>query len=92
MSKLTKFEHEKVSPWWDATKAFFQRSEVIFYSRLQVLTGFVLAVAGSVDWTQITTNLGNKQSLYLGAGLIVNGIITESLRRHNANLTLQSMP
>lgn len=86
MSKLTEYE-TKLETWWDGVKAFFKRSEVIFYSRLQVLTGFFLTVSSSIDWTQVTTQFGNaKQALYLGSGLIFNGIVTELLRRRHANL------
>lgn len=83
MSQLT----DKIALWWDNTKAFFKRSEVIFYSRMQVVSGFFLAVFSGIDWTTVTVNLENaKQSLYIAAGLIVNGIVTEVLRRRNATL------
>lgn len=73
--------------WWDNTKAFFKRSEVIFYSRLQVLSGFLLSVFSGIDWTQVTVNFQNaKSSLYIGLGLIANGVITEFLRRRNADM------
>jgi hypothetical protein len=86
MSRLTDFE-DKIAVWWDNTKAFFKRSEVIFYSRLQVVSGFFLAVFSGIDWTTVTVNLENaKQSLYIAAGLIINGIVTEVLRRRNATL------
>ena len=86
MSILTDFE-TTISTWWDNTKAFFKRSETIFYARLQVLSGFFLAVFSGIDWSTVTVNLENaKQSLYLAGGLIVNGIITEYLRRRNATL------
>lgn len=86
MSRLTEFR-DKIELWWDNTKAFFKRSEVIFYSRLQVVSGFFLAVFSGIDWTTVTVNLENaKQSLYIAGGLIVNGIITEVLRRRNATL------
>lgn len=77
----------KLELWWDNTKAFFKRSEVIFYSRLQVISGFFLAVFSGIDWTTVTMNLHDaKQSLYIAAGLIFNGIFTEFLRRRNATL------
>ena len=74
-----------LSKFWDNTKAFFKRSEVILYSRLQALSGFVLAILGSVDWQQITALdwTTPKQTSWLGIGLIVNGTITELLRRRN---------
>lgn len=79
---------DKLTIWWDKVKAFFKRSEVIFYSRLQALAGFVLAVAGTIDWQQISTwdFTTPKQTAWLGIGLIVNGTITEVLRRRNSNL------
>lgn len=74
----------RIELWWDNTKAFFKRSEVIFYSRLQVISGFFLAVFSGIDWTSVTMNFENaKQSLYIALGLIVNGVVTEVLRRRN---------
>lgn len=72
--------------FWDRVKAFFKRSETILYARIQALSGFVLAVAGTIDWSVIkdwdfTTP---RQTVWLGFGLVVNGIITELLRRRNA--------
>lgn len=74
------------SNFWDKTKAFFKRSEVIFYARLQSLSGFVLAVLGAIDWQQISNwdFTTPKQTAWLGIGLIVNGVVTEGLRRRNA--------
>lgn len=77
----------KLEQWWNNTKVFFKRSEVIFYSRLQVVSGFFLAVFSGIDWTSVTVNIEDaKHSLYLAGGLIVNGILTEYLRRRNATL------
>jgi hypothetical protein len=73
--------------WWDNVKAWFKRSETIAWARLQTLAGFVLAVAGGIDWTTITSNFANaKQALWIGIGLTANGIVTELLRRRNATL------
>lgn len=74
-----------LSNLWDNVKAFFKRSEVIFYARLQSLAGFVLAVLSQVDWNTIQTwdFTSPKQTAWLGIGLIVNGTITELLRRRN---------
>lgn len=74
-----------MSSSWANIKAFFRRSEVIFYSRLQAFSGFILAVLGSMDWQQISTwdFTTPKQTAWLGIGLIVNGVVTESLRRRN---------
>ena len=85
MSTLT--NTSTISRWWDNTKLFFKRSETIFYARLQIVAGFFLAVFGAIDWTQVTVNLeDSKHSLMLAGGLIINGIITEALRRRNATL------
>lgn len=72
---------------WDNVKSFFKRSEVIFYARLQALSGFVLAVLGSMDWSQLQTwdFTSPRQTAWLGIGLIANGTVTELLRRRNMN-------
>lgn len=76
-----------IRKWWENTKAFFKNSETIFYARLQVISGFLLAVFSSVDWTSVTMNLNDaRESVYIALGLIANGIVTEILRRRNANL------
>ena len=75
-----------LSKWWENAKAFFKNSETILYARLQVISGFILAVFSSIDWTSVTVNLNDaKQSLYIALGLIGNGILTEILRRRNMN-------
>jgi hypothetical protein len=75
----------KLANFWDQTKAFFKRSEVIFYARLQMLAGFFLAVAGSIDWTSITSLNWTtpKQTIWAGVAIVFNGFITELLRRRN---------
>ena len=86
MSLLTDFQGT-ISKWYDNTKAFFKRSETIFYARLQVIAGFVLAVFSGIDWTTVTVNLEDaKHSLMIAGGLIINGVLTEYLRRRNAVL------
>jgi hypothetical protein len=75
-----------IAKWWENTKAFFKNSETILYARLQVLSGFFLAVFSSIDWTSVTVNLNDaKNSLYVALGLIANGVLTEILRRRNMN-------
>ncbi len=76
-----------LSNLWDNIKAFFRRSAVIFYSRLQALSGFILAVLGSLDWSQISTwdFATPRQTAWLGVGLVVNGVVTEALRRRSLN-------
>ncbi len=79
--------YQTLSKWWENTKAFFKNSETIFYARLQALAGLAVAVAGSVDWQTIgqldwTTP---KQTVWIGIGILANGIFTEILRRRNMN-------
>jgi hypothetical protein len=79
----------KIAAWFESAKLFFQRSEVILWSRIQVAAGFFLAVFQGIDWSTVTVDLQNaKHSLQLAAGLILNGIFTEYLRRRNADLPI----
>ena len=78
---------ETLRKWWDNTKDFFKRSETIFYARIQAIVGFGLAVLGSIDWSAIQSwdFTTPRQTAWLGIGLVVNGFITEVLRRRNMN-------
>lgn len=76
---------------WADIKAWFKNSETIFWSRLQVLVGFVVAALAAVDWTQLATfsfdgAFSTKQALFLGLGLTINGLWQEYLRRRNSTL------
>jgi hypothetical protein len=75
----------KLKGYWDQTKAFFQRSEVILYARMQMLSGFFLAVAGAIDWTSVTSLNWTtpKQTIWAGVAIVFNGLVTELLRRRN---------
>lgn len=76
---------EKIKAWWDNTKAWFKRSETIAYARFQVFTGFFVAAIGNIDWTTVTSWNWSapKQNFWIGVGLMINGIVTEVLRRRN---------
>lgn len=78
---------EKLSNFWESIKDFFKRSETIFYARLQTIIGFIIAVLGTIDWSQIQSwdFTTPRQTAWLGIGLIVNGLVTEVLRRRNMN-------
>lgn len=85
---------ETLSKYWEDVKDFFKRSETILWARIQAIVGLVLAILGSIDWSQIqnwdfTTP---KQTAWLGIGLVVNGIVTEFLRRRNMNVQLDPCP
>ena len=78
---------DKLSAWYEAAKVWFKRSETILWARLQVIAGFAIGGFSAVDWTQVTINLSQSaNSLKLAAGLIINGLFTEYLRRRNASL------
>lgn len=74
---------DRIKSAWTGVKNFFRNSATIFYARLQAFVGLALAVAGGIDWSQIaqlnwTTP---KQTVWIGIGIVVNGIITEMTRR-----------
>lgn len=81
-----------LSNTWEEIKAFFKYSETIFIARFQALTGLIMAVVGTVDWSPVFNLLGVdtgfswKQTSWLGIGLFFKGIIDELARRRNANL------
>lgn len=60
---------------WDKIKAWFKRSEVIFFARLQVVTGAVWAVLQATDLSPVL------QGKYMTYWLICSGVITELCRR-----------
>lgn len=72
----------------DKVKKFFKDSTTIFWARVQTVVGFAIAVAGSVDWTTISTLdwTTPKQTVWIGVGILANGIITEVLRRRTLNV------
>lgn len=75
----------KLSNIWTKIKEFFNESTTILYARIQALVGFIFAVAGTVDWSAIQTwdFTTPRQTAWLGIGLVVNGVITEILRRRS---------
>ena len=56
-------------------KIWFNRSEVIFWARFQVIIGAVWVGLSAVDLSPVLS------SKYLTYWLILNGVITEYLRR-----------
>ena len=70
---------------WEKIKAWFKRSETIFWSRLKVVAG---AMVGLLTWAVNDPSVnGAIQSLvqpkYLPVYLIVGGLFCEFLRRRN---------
>lgn len=68
---------------WQRIKEFFKHSETIFWSRLQVLIGFVAVAIVSVDPGLIAPFLEPK---WVPVAFLVNGVVTEWLRRRRANM------
>lgn len=78
---------------WQKVKEFFVYSETLFWARFQVFVGLVTAALATVDWSPffslfgISTGFDWKQTLWIGAGLMINGIWLEYLRRRNTKET-----
>lgn len=70
---------------WDKIKAWFKRSETIFWARFQVALGIAMAVLPSLNpmaWFDQTLTPTQRWVLALTA--IANGLWTEYLRRRRA--------
>lgn len=75
---------EKLYAAWEAVKAWFKRSQVIFLARLEAGVGFVVVALSVADWGPLfTTGLTWAQTTTLGAIMFVKGVITEWARRMN---------
>lgn len=66
---------------WEDIKAWFKRSETIFWARLQVAVGSLWSVLIVTDLSPLLTN-----PKIMAAWLIFSGFVTEMARRRNANL------
>lgn len=76
----------KLNAWWLDTLSFFKYSHTILVARLTVVTGFITAVLGALDWSpllglDINTGFSKAQVIWLGAIMAVKGIIDEVVRR-----------
>lgn len=70
---------------WDKIKAWFHDSETIFFARLQILLGILLAIAPTlnpVSWLDQTLTPAQRWVTALWA--IASGILTEYARRRRA--------
>lgn len=74
---------ETIKTFWANTKAWFNNSMTIAYARFQVVIGVVLGVFSNIDWTTVMTWDWSmpKKNLWISFGLVLNGLITEILRR-----------
>ena len=72
---------------WEHTKSWFKYSETIFLARATMLSGFLIAVVGSLDWSPFTsydfTEFKPKQLIGIGTVTLVKGAVDEIARRRN---------
>jgi hypothetical protein len=76
---------------WQHTKAWFHYSETLFLARLTMLSGFMIAAVGAMDWSPLTTidfETGFKphQLVAVGSITLVKGVVDEVARRRNSAL------
>lgn len=72
--------------WWLGVLSFAKYSHTILVARLTTLTGFIIAVVGSFDWSpflslNIDTGFSKNQVIWLGIVTAVKGVIDEITRR-----------
>lgn len=67
---------------WVKLRQWFKDSEIIFWARLQILLGAVVEIITAVDPLLLQPILGD----YFPYFLIVNGLLTEILRRRRSTL------
>jgi len=77
---------KKLQDWWTTTLSFFRYSHTILVARLTMLTGFLTAVIGSLDWSpllglNIDTGFSRTQVIWLGAVTFIKGVLDEIARR-----------
>lgn len=70
---------KKFWAWYKPIHDSFHDSEVILWSRLQVLGGAAWFAASTADLTPLVSN-----PKYVSAWVLFNGVVTEYLRRRNA--------
>lgn len=82
-------------PWLSNLKnelwGFVKYSGTILWARVNVLIGFITSAVGVMDWGPLLslnfdTGFSRNQVFYLGLIVIVQGVITETIRRRNADL------
>lgn len=71
---------------WQKLKQWFKDSEVIFWARMQVLGGILLAVVPTLNPVAWLDQALTPAQRWVTAGTaIVNGVLTEYLRRRRAS-------
>jgi hypothetical protein len=67
---------------WSRIKSFFKDSETIFWARAQTLLGVLAAVVTYVEPAVLQPLIPSEAFPYF---LVVNGLLTEYLRRRRAD-------
>lgn len=72
----------------DHIKAWFRYSETIFLARATMLSGFLMAVVGSMDWSplmgiNVDTGFSRNQVIWIGGTTFIKGMVDEAARRRN---------
>ncbi len=77
---------QKVQTIWTDILSFARYSHSILVARLTMVSGFLIAVVGSLDWSpllglNIDTGFNKTQVIWLGIITFIKGILDEIARR-----------
>lgn len=77
---------KKLQDWRTKILSFFAYSHTILVARITMLTGFLTAVIGGLDWApllglNIDTGFSKNQVVWLGIVTFVKGVLDEIARR-----------
>jgi len=83
---------KKLNDWWTDILGFFRYSHSILVARLTMLSGFIVAVLGAIDWSpllslNIDTGFTKNQVIWLGIITFVKGVFDEIARRAKGTVT-----
>lgn len=89
MDHFIENEDKPTPTLWERIFGFFKRSETIVWARLQAAVGFLVAVAGGLDWAPLVGLVSaggftRGQVIGLAITLFLQGLFTEWLRRLRA--------
>lgn len=77
---------QKLQEWWTSILSFARYSHSLLVARLTMLSGFLVAVIGTLDWSpllgvNIDTGFSKTQVIWLGIVTFVKGVLDEIARR-----------
>jgi hypothetical protein len=72
--------------FWGKIQSWFRDSETLFWGRLQMASGVIVAAAAGMDWSALLAGTGRpfREMLGLAGFLFVQGLVTELARRSRA--------